>query len=69
MKARAKNNSAVKISNGLLAIAQAVKMPPNKAEHEDAYKFFGKFLNHLADHLPFEGQKELSCFSYGKICF
>ncbi len=27
MKARAKNNSAVKISNSLLAIAQAVKMP------------------------------------------
>jgi hypothetical protein len=26
---RAKNNSAVKISNGLLAIAQAVKMLPN----------------------------------------
>ena len=57
--ARTKSNSAIKITNGLLAIAETVGMPPNKAEHEDACEFFGKFLNHLSDHLPFEGQKEL----------
>jgi hypothetical protein len=58
LKVRTKNNSPVKVSNGLLAIAQALKMPPNKAEHEDACEFLGKFLNHLNDNLPLEGQKE-----------